>query len=180
MTEFQQFPKIARFSREVVVTEKIDGTNAQIFIEDDGVTMHAGSRSHWLTPGKRTDNHGFAAWVADHHDELLTLGPGRHFGEWWGTGINRGYGLSEKRFSLFNVSKWADPASRPGCWVVPTLWRGIISTPVINDIINILESHGSQAAPGFMQPEGVVIFHTASSTLYKKTILKDEKPKGAA
>jgi hypothetical protein len=30
--EFKAFPKISRFSREVVVTEKIDGTNGQIFI----------------------------------------------------------------------------------------------------------------------------------------------------
>ena len=31
-TEFMGFPKIARYSREVIVTEKIDGTNACIYI----------------------------------------------------------------------------------------------------------------------------------------------------
>ena len=36
MTEFQPFPKIPRLSREIVITEKIDGTNAQILITDDG------------------------------------------------------------------------------------------------------------------------------------------------
>lgn len=30
--EFQEFPKMARLSREMIVTEKIDGTNAQVYI----------------------------------------------------------------------------------------------------------------------------------------------------
>ena len=30
--EFQEFPKMARLAREVIVTEKIDGTNAQVYI----------------------------------------------------------------------------------------------------------------------------------------------------
>ena len=32
MAEFIGFPKIARLSREIVITEKIDGTNGCIFI----------------------------------------------------------------------------------------------------------------------------------------------------
>ena len=34
--EFEGFPKIARLSREIVVTEKIDGTNARVCITEDG------------------------------------------------------------------------------------------------------------------------------------------------
>jgi len=34
--EFVSFPKIARLSRECVITEKIDGTNASIYIGNDG------------------------------------------------------------------------------------------------------------------------------------------------
>jgi hypothetical protein len=30
--EFTEFPKMARLSRDVIITEKIDGTNAQVFI----------------------------------------------------------------------------------------------------------------------------------------------------
>lgn len=30
---FEAFPKISRLRRNVIVTEKIDGTNAQVFIE---------------------------------------------------------------------------------------------------------------------------------------------------
>jgi len=101
--DFVAFPKIARLSRECVISEKIDGTSAQILITDDG-QIKAGSRSRWLTP--ENDNFGFAAWVADNKEELLTLGVGRHFGEWWGEGIQRNYGLKERRFSLFNTIRW--------------------------------------------------------------------------
>ena len=108
--EFTEFPKMARLSREVIVTEKIDGTNAQVCIGEDG-SMLAGSRTRWITP--QDDNHGFAAWVEAHREELLTLGPGRHFGEWWGSGIQRGYGLKEKRFSLFNARRWCQHGAEP-------------------------------------------------------------------
>ena len=36
MTEFQEFPKIVRLSRQAIITEKIDGTNGCIFIGEDG------------------------------------------------------------------------------------------------------------------------------------------------
>lgn len=49
MTEFQEFPKIVRYSRDVIVTEKIDGTNACLFIGDDGEFL-TGSRTRWITP----------------------------------------------------------------------------------------------------------------------------------
>jgi hypothetical protein len=174
---FVEFPKIARFSRDVVVTEKIDGTNAQIYIDDTGTDLVAGSRSRWITP--EADNFGFARWVADHRDELLRLGPGSHFGEWWGAGIQRRYGLTEKRFSLFNVHRWSDDATRPSCCgVVPVLWRGPLDQLRVDEVIASLSSGGSVAAPGFMQPEGIVVFHTVSQWLLKKTIEKDDQPKG--
>lgn len=173
---FEEFPKIARLTRECVVTEKIDGTNAQILITEDGRIL-AGSRKRWLKPEKSQDNYGFAAWVEANKEELLQLGPGRHFGEWWGQGIQRGYGLKEKRFSLFNVAKWSD--SRPSCCgVVPVLWRGVFDTASIEMALGALAVDGSAAAPGFMDPEGIVIFHTASGQLFKKTIKGDESPKG--
>lgn len=34
MLEFVEFPKIPRLSRDIIVTEKIDGTNAQIYLEN--------------------------------------------------------------------------------------------------------------------------------------------------
>lgn len=177
--DFLPFPKIARLSREMVITEKIDGTNASVYIPDSGDQIFAASRSRWITP--EDDNHGFARWVAAHKDELLRLGPGHHFGEWWGSGIQRKYGLvnGEKRFSLFAVHRWTDDAARPSCCsVVPTLYTGIFSTEVISTQIERLRTLGSVAAPGFMNPEGIIIYHTASKTMFKKTLDKDETPKG--
>jgi hypothetical protein len=40
--------------------------------------------------------------------------------------------------------------------------------------------HGSMAAPGFMKPEGVVVFHVAGNVGFKKTIEDDESPKSLA
>jgi hypothetical protein len=175
--EFLEFPKIARLAREIIVTEKIDGSNGVIYVGEDGEVL-AGSRSQWLIG---SDNFGFAKWVQEHKDELRTLGPGRHYGEWWGSGIQRGYGLpkGEKRFSLFNTSKWSDDAIRPPCChLVPVLYTGIFTTYYIEDALQQLKEGGSRAAPGFMKPEGVVIFHPQGNVGFKKTIEKDEEWKG--
>ncbi len=174
--EFIPFPKIARFSREVIVTEKIDGTNAQVYIDDLGTSILAGSRTRWIKSGD--DNFGFAAWVEQNKEELMKLGPGSHFGEWWGAGIQRKYGLKEKRFSLFNVSRWNEDATRPACCgVVPTLWRGNLDDLDVRGILSRLETGGSVATPGFMQPEGIVIYHVAANQFFKKTFDKDHEPK---
>ncbi len=236
-TPFEGMPKIARLNREIIVTEKIDGTNAQVFIgtvrdeesnrEADptilgsemsvpGFTrvLRAGSKSRWLT--RKQDNFGFAKWVDDNQSDLFNLGDGRHLGEWWGSGVQRGYGLEkgEKRFSLFNTGRWFDQhtfdpgapcpqngdvvrrivVAAPGlvahlptmeqapacCRVVPTLYRGPFDQEQINLRLYALAERGSMAAPGFMKPEGVVVFHTAARQMFKVTIEKDESPKGAA
>lgn len=174
MSEFVPFPKIARLNREVIVTEKIDGTNASVHVSPVGA-VRAASRTRWITP--EDDNFGFARWVHEHEDELRELGPGSHFGEWWGSGIQRGYGQREKRFSLFNTHRWG--YARPACCgVVPVLARGLDIRWAVEDALDRLRSSGSVAAPGFMRPEGVVAFHTASGHLYKVTLEKDEEPKG--
>lgn len=172
--DFQEFPKIARLTRECVITEKIDGTNAQVYITEDG-QIYFGSRTRWITP--EDDNYGFARWGMEHREELLLLGAGRHFGEWWGQGIQRKYGMSEKRFSLFNVSRW-DSEDRPACCnVVPILYRGDFTTDAVTSALEDLRMNGSKAAPGFMKPEGIVVYHTAGRIYFKKTIEKDEEPK---
>lgn len=188
--EFQEFPKMARLSRECIISEKLDGTNAAVRIvlvgsagfEDpnivfrkDGWCVYAQSRTRFITPA--ADNFGFAAWVAEHGEELIQLGEGIHFGEWWGKGIQRGYDLQERRFSLFNSSRWSE--SRPACChVVPVLYRGIFSTVAVDEAIGELRAKGSLAAPGYMNPEGIVVFHTAGNVGFKKTLVKDEEPKG--
>lgn len=173
MIEFTPFPKIARLSRDMVVTEKLNGTNASVHIGEDG-TFLTGSRTRWITP--ESDNFGFSRWAHEHKDELMQLGPGTHFGEWWGQGIQCGYGLKEKRFSLFNTSRWTG-AHPSCCHVVPILYTGPFDTTEIVAQMALLAHEGSKAAPGFMRPEGIVIYHAHSNTLFKKTFEGDETGK---
>lgn len=176
---FQPFPKMARLTRGCVITEKLDGTNAQIFISADGQSIRAGSRNRWISP--TDDNYGFAGWVESNRDELLKLGPGRHFGEWWGAGIQRRYGFAgpnAKFFSLFNTGRWLTNPDLPLCCnVVPLLYAGVFNDAAVERTLDLLRLKGSTASPGFMQPEGIVVFHSASQTLFKKTIEHDSEPK---
>lgn len=204
---FTEFEKISRLNREVMVTEKIDGTNGQVYIrpisEFDKLEMgydtqievngephliRAGSRNRWVLHLGSDDNNGFGRWVHQYAHELAALGAGAHFGEWWGQGIQRKYGLTEKRWSLFNVGRWAqhdDP--RPlvdekqfrapkCCHVVPLVLVGT-GFDVVYQAIERLKAEGSMAAPGFMKPEGVVAFHTHARELFKMTIEKDTEHK---
>ena len=58
--EFVEFPKIARLSREIIVTEKIDGSNGVIYVGEDGDIV-VGSRSQWIATRAKggADNFGF-------------------------------------------------------------------------------------------------------------------------
>jgi hypothetical protein len=192
---FLPFPKLARLNREIVVTEKIDGTNAQIVIWaadaevtdvplypkllPNGYRMAVGSRTRWITPAD--DNAGFAKWVEANAEELTQLGPGQH------------YGLTEKRFSLFNTGRWVDPKVLSNedyltwtgdqnfapacCHVVPVLYKGLFSQAAIEFVLAELREKGSLAAPGFPNPEGIVIYHTAANEMFKVTLDNDGVPK---
>lgn len=186
---FEGFPKIPRLNRDIVITEKIDGTNGCLVVSDE-MELLVQSRNRFITPER--DNFGFARWAAENVEQLvLALGPGRHFGEWWGPGIQRGYGLAEKRFSLFNTHRWgwlANPEARTArpeipqqLSVVPVLYEG----PWVKDgiwtpqyALTQLALDGSAASPGFMRPEGIVVFHTAGSVLFKATLEGDAGHKG--
>lgn len=170
---FREFSKIPRLSRQMIVTEKIDGTNGVVYVGEDDLVL-PGSPSRWLTPEQ--DHFGFAAWVKEHEANLRLLGPGYHFGEWWGEGIQRGYGIKGKRWSLFNVKRWG--ALRPECChVVPVLYEGPFDTAVVEKCLLSLATFGSQASVNFMRPEGVVVYHVQGNLLFKKTLEKDEEPK---
>lgn len=175
--EFQPWPKIARLNRDVTITEKIDGTNAAVLITDE-MEVAAQSRSRIITP--EADNFGFARWVSENSEALIELlGPGRHFGEWWGQGIQRKYGLTEKRFSLFNTARFlgSDFSSLPQLGVVPVLYEGPFDQTAVTTALQELKDYGSVASPGFMDPEGVVMFHHAARQLFKVTLEGDEAPK---
>lgn len=226
--DFVAWEKTPRLHKEIVVTEKIDGTNAAVVIESipdprpdlnvepretfgnvwlgkpgagsynarvfrrgEGldaklILVGAQSRNRMITP--EADNAGFARWVFDNAEQLLEiLGVGRHYGEWWGSGIQRGYALKagEKRFSLFNVGKyenlienaWAEGVMhtvpsilREGqISTVPRLYTGPFSEKAIEDAMQHLDDRGSLASPGFLAPEGIIVYHTAAKQVFKWT-----------
>lgn len=215
--EFKPWPKISRLYRDVIISEKIDGTNAAVGIvpleslkrtSDDtlddimesnpeilgmvwqagrvetweGFAVYAQSRKLIITPDR--DNAGFATWVRSKAFELVSaLGPGLHYGEWWGSGIQRGYDLlkGDKRFSLFNVTRHrTTDFSEHGLdnvSTVPVMYEGPFTTNAVDHQLAVLEYSGSVAAPGYMNPEGVVTFHTHANVAFKTTLKNDEKSK---
>lgn len=170
MNEFKWYPSIARLSRDMIITEKIDGTNACIVITED-MEIFAQSRNRILSI--TDDNYWFAKWVDINKEELLNLGIWYHYGEWWGNGIQDGYWLSklDKRFSLFSYV-WDN---LPSCIsVVPVLYSGTFSTEKIDNVMDELARTGSIIAPWYMYPEWVVIYHTSLKVFFKKTFKNDE------
>lgn len=155
---------------------------------DNGWAIFAGSRSRWLSPYVQGgDNYGFAAWVLEHAEELVrVLGPGWHVGEWWGQGIQRGYDQKEKQFSLF--SPWRYPRITEGAYPdaggciirkVPLLAMGHTLRTLADEIetwaLDALPTNGSIAAPGYMNPEGLVV--TIDKQSYKVIINHGDKSK---
>ena len=59
------------------------------------------------------------------------------------------------------------------------LYRGLFTTQAVLACLDTLRVNGSLASPGFMRPEGVVIWHIAANTGFKVTLEKDEEHKGA-
>lgn len=208
--DYPAFGSIPRLNRDVVMTEKIDGTNGLVSIEivdiegetvrsadPNGTTfiglsetqvyaVRAGSRNRWLDVTSAGDNYGFAKWVRANAESLVAdLGPGLHYGEWFGKGIQHGYGLPEKHFALFNSHRWADVEddfSTPNLTVVPVLWKGNARdlNEWVDNWMHDLEKHGSYFGfPGETNPpaEGVIVYHVASGQYFKATVKNDETPK---
>lgn len=201
--EFQAWPSIPRLSKErVVVTEKIDGTNSAVRIrlyddntEDDistavGCTLVDGnlyhvwaqSRKRFLQPSKATDNFGFAGWVYENISALVRiLGPGDHYGEWWGSGIQRGYGLTEKRFSLFNAPRWFETlhptearSEISNLYIVPMLFMGQFYDLNIRELREALYTQGSKAVSGGRAAEGMIVYLRELNASYKVLLENDD------
>lgn len=215
MIEFVAWDKTPRWNRDLIITEKIDGTNAAVVIAEFPFGFHASevqqpgtalvlgpvdpetgdheveylvaaqSRKRLITPEQ--DNAGFARWVHANAEQLVRdLGPGRHYGEWWGQGIQRKYGMTQKVFSLFNTRKWFGAEfETSNLTTVPILYEGPNSELQIRDALEGLREYGSAATVDFngsefMDPEGVCIFHTAANRVFKITLVDDEVPKSLA
>jgi hypothetical protein len=214
--EFHEWPKTPRWNRTVVVTEKIDGTNSAVIIvkqpfgvsadqdtskgrvifrnqdesgfPNDEYVVYAQSRKRIITPDN--DNYGFAKFVWDNAEALVdALGEGRHYGEWWGQGIQRRYGMDHKRFSLFNSGRWDREMFQhyglDNVDVVPVLYHGTLDHQKLHEVELHLRERGSLAAElaggevGF-PAEGYMIWHSASRQIYKVLLEGDDISKTEA
>lgn len=170
MSDWQKFPKITRYLNiEFTITEKIDGTNAAIEFEQGGFLVNAYSRTRPITPAD--DNYGFARWVYDNTEELYEFfGPGLHFGEWWGSGIQKRYGAylpkGQKFFSPFNVKRFNGSTEGwpEGCIPVVILDTHVMMRDVpqaVEDWSNQMLSTGSFQVPG-AKAEGIMLYSDAT------------------
>jgi hypothetical protein len=211
LDQFKEWPKIPRLRGPMVVTEKVDGNPAQVTIRllgkgdtwmlrtdldtvvtidnADSFAVRAGARRRWVAPG-REDVFGFAQWTRGHARQLVEqLGVGRHYGEWYGAGIQRTYGLDHRRWALFNTKRWmtnrsvlADPIialQREGVAVdvVPILYAGQWSSQAVEECLEDLRVHGSLlAASSGWSAEGVVVYHATSHHLYKVHLSHEPVP----
>lgn len=214
MLTFEAWPKTPRLRAErTSITEKIDGTNAAVIIEkvdfesplyqqdsqaalvgwqENGPYYEVGAQSRKRLINPNQDNAGFAGWVWSNAYELVELlGPGRHYGEWWGQGIQRRYGMDRKVFSLFNYHRWSKHAQATDGWrnrardinmsLVPLLSFGKFSDQSVEDALNLLRENGSFASAEwgvrFDRPEGVVIRHADLGGNLKAFVENDDVPK---
>lgn len=222
--KFKEWPKTARLNRNMIVTEKIDGTNAAVrvvpveLLAATGHGLHGGmepgdqheqhvlvessngrfvlvgaqSRKKLITPGKQTDNYGFAQFVFDNAQTFAdVLGEGIHFGEWYGPGIQKNpwpQGFEGKRFMLFNVTRWGAPETREllkssfngQVEVATVIYEGPFDVTRVNNLVLALKDDGSWHVPGMSKPEGVIVFNEAAGINFKVTLEKDETYKGNA
>lgn len=163
--EFKEWPKIPRENPfTVTITEKIDGTNACIVIQD-GKIVAVQSRNRFITPEE--DNYGFAGWVERNSDQLETMGDGYHYGEWAGLGIQGDpHRIGEKKFFLFNTFRWnaLNPNLPLCCNVVPVLFQGEMKADTIPSLLKQLSEREDQDS------EGVIVYYHAFSKYTKHTI----------
>jgi len=148
------------------ITEKIDGTNACIIIED-GEIIGVQSRKRFITPEK--DNFGFAGWVAENGPELLNLGDGYHYGEWAGLGIQKNpHNLENKKFFLFNTRRWNNEnMNLPSCCdVVPILFEGVLDSNTIEETLNKLKDDADPED----KPEGIIVYYHHFKQYTKHTL----------
>lgn len=153
--EFISYGKTHRFNRdeakwavgaEVVITEKVDGTNALVYVDKNKGLVLAGSKEKWLVEGVN-DNFDFLQYVNKNKEYLMySLKDGYNYGEYWGPGVGRSYNQEERFFSPFD-----------GSGAIPVLYRGKLSLEVLDSLVEDLTLNGSKLVLGYMHPEGLVI-----------------------
>lgn len=176
--KFEPWPKTLHVDKvmgNVIVTEKIDGTNACIVFQDDGY-MFTQSRNRIITPDQ--DNQGFAKWAYRNQKNLFYIfGPGRHYGEWWGKKIGRTYNMQHNVFSVFNNGRFyrtdgndmdsMSTRAQEGplfdqVSAVPLIYTGVYGSEQMVEKVFEFETGKSKAAAEFgvefYDPEGVCYY----------------------
>jgi RNA ligase (TIGR02306 family) len=161
LENYQKYRSVIEHGQEVVITEKIDGTNAR-FTWYDG-EMYAGSRNYWLKPDSvnvwnsmRTTSPEIVHFCARHPNHVL-------YGEIYGPVQTLKYGLDKPMFAAFAVhdGRWWMPYDEMkevfkayGIRKAPELCRGPWDESRMLEIAerDSIASH----APGQMM-EGIVI-----------------------
>ena len=155
----------------VTLTEKMNGTSVCVIVGSDSEVLGSQSRNRLLTVDK--DHYGFAKWVEENKGCLSGLGPGHHFGEWAGLGIEKNpHNLLKKEFFLFDTRTW-DDASKPDCCsVVPVLYEGLLSKGIINAELDRLKE-ASVINPEVTHEGVIAYYHNFQQ--YKKYTIKEPK-----
>jgi hypothetical protein len=188
VAEFAAYPKLGRLARgEMTITEKIDGTNACVVVEDGQIALVQSRKCIILPEGTSPtlrDNAGFAGWVYAHAAKIAeALGEGRHYGEWAGPGIQKNpLDMIEKRFFLFNTNRF--PLDRivhiqrsvAHISVVPTLYTGDFCMDTIHEILRTLVEQGTQVAQAGSGAYGEGVVVSVFGSKFKMT--RDDRHKG--
>jgi len=168
--KYPSFPSIERIENiRCFINEKIDGTNGMIEITKDALRF--GSRNTYLS--SKEDNHGFYKFCKEYitypvSDIIIRrlypnnppTYPVRIYGEWFGKGIQRTYGLKARYFMPFNPYH-ADALTYCGVpyIVYPAeLYSGKFSVSQLELCMDDLKLRGSKVIEDYMNPEGVVIY----------------------
>ena len=165
MHQFKRLRRSALF-RDVTISEKIDGTNAQVFVvaEDRGRRQPGrglgGSLRKRTTSVSRRGSPIMLTSCASSAQDVISA-------EWYGRGIQRRYGLQDRRFALFNSCTDGPRSARRAAAIVPVLTTRTMGADVVSECLETLRSGGSLARSGFHAPGGIVIYHHASGGMFR-------------
>ena len=171
MHQFEAFAKIPRFSGTSPSARRSTAPMHRFSSQKTGPSAGSRSVDHPEVRQLRVCGVGRRA-----RERAARFRPGRHFGEWYGRGIQRGHGLQDRRFALFNRTDGPRSARRAAAsfqssqrerWAL-TLCRNASKRCV----------RRKSRRPGFTRPEGIVIYHHASGGMFKVLLENDELPKG--
>lgn len=188
MSDFIKYHHVERFGRPEVagiedgvchVFPKLDGTNASVWWEDEGI--RAGSRRRPLTP--MDDNHGFCDW-AYHNDKLIYfLEAYKHlrlYGEWLVPHTFKGYRDDAwRRFYVFDVverntnefvayDEYSQLLEQYDLDFIPRI--AIVNHGQEKQFWDIAEQNDYLCKPGAGPGEGIVIKRHGFTNRYGRTV----------